>query len=394
MPRSCYILLFTLPLAFPDFVRADDDLQRFVERNKIQQQKFQEEIQSAVDRARQLEKTDLAGARVLLERALADLRSADFLTAEPRAKLKIQLETRLRDVEQQERVAQQRQLDDARVRAERETIRLRNDLPPASNSPASLAERYLKEAKAVEASRTKLRQDNARAATDVMNSVRISSIPANGDYELPKDWAARSKAREKITGARLSQKEVALLKALDSPLGVKFKNNSFREVLNYLMERTGQPILVDEQSMKDAMVEYDDQVNFEVPRANFRTVLKKVLADRGLAYIIKEGALQIVTAQKARDTMTVRAYPIDDLVQSPGLIGPTPFLSPDQALRMQASANAASIVQMIQSQIEPTQWQVNGGPATITYYEPGKTLIVRASAELHMQLARNSFLGR
>ena len=43
------------------------------------------------------------------------------------------------------------------------------------------------------------------------------------------------------------------MKSLNAPIGVKFKNHTFREVLNYLMERTGQPI---ERVMKDIDRDY------------------------------------------------------------------------------------------------------------------------------------------
>src|SRR5207253_667559 len=110
-------------------------------------------------------------------------------------------------------------------------------------------------------------------------------------------------------GNKLSAKEIALLKAMNSTLSVDFKGNSFKEVLEYLQVKTGLTIIVDENSLKDAMVEYNDPVTFKVQKVTVRTILKKILADRGLSYILQEGIVQVVTAQRARETMVVRSYP-------------------------------------------------------------------------------------
>ena len=64
-----------------------------------------------------------------------------------------------------------------------------------------------------------------------------------------------------------------------------------------------------------------------------------------------------------------------------------------QAAREQMLANAQGIINMIQNSIEPSMWSVNGGPATVTFFEPGMALVVRAPAEMHYMMS-NSMYGR
>src|SRR5262249_46389575 len=140
--------------------------------------------------------------------------------------------------------------------------------------------------------------------------------PMEGNLEYPKYWAKLTENRKIVTGQKLTDKEVAMLKALNSTLSVDFNNTRLRDVIEYLNEKTGQSIYADDASLKDANVEYDDPVTFRAKKITLRTVLRKILADKGLSYILTDGNIQIVTIQKARETMVVRAYPINDLVGS------------------------------------------------------------------------------
>ena len=48
----------------------------------------------------------------------------------------------------------------------------------------------------------------------------------------------------------------------------------------------------------------------------------------------------------------------------------------------------------IQNAIEPTLWNINGGPGSITFFEPGRAIIVRAPAEMHYMFGGSGLFGR
>ena len=48
-----------------------------------------------------------------------------------------------------------------------------------------------------------------------------------------------------------------------------------------------------------------------------RSVLKKVLGDFGLTYVVREQTIHITTAQKAKDMLIVRTYYLGDVVTNP-----------------------------------------------------------------------------
>src|SRR5262249_17371567 len=150
--------------------------------------------------------------------------------------------------------------------------------------------------------------------------------------------------------------------------------------IDYLMEKTGQTIVLDPDSLKEAMVEYDDPVTFKGKKLTVRTILKKVLADRGLTYIIQEGTIQVVTPQRARETLVTRAYPVGDLASS------LDMRFPPLVRRLQMLQNVAQLIDLIQNTVEPSSWQANGGLGTISFYEPTMSLVIRQTAEMHYQL--------
>jgi hypothetical protein len=97
----------------------------------------------------------------------------------------------------------------------------------------------------------------------------------------------------------------------------------------------------------------------------------------------------VVTQQKAREMMTVRSYPVSDLVAADNPLFWGPIFS--RAIMLQ---NAQRIIDMIVSSIEPAQWNTNGGPGSITFHEPSMSLVIRASAEMHYQLGGAGIVSR
>jgi aromatic ring-cleaving dioxygenase len=387
MSRVWLIPALSLLLA-PTFARADDELARFAERSRLAVQKLTGEVNYALAQARVLEKSDPARAKVHLERALQQVRDAeDTLPPELRTRMTQQLSARLRDVN--ETIRQRQRADEAAAEQPRSRP---IDRGPAQ-SPADIARRNIEQGNAQLSALDRGKLDRGKGFDAAIQGTQDAATPIAGNLEFGKDHARRMEIRKQTVGPQMTAKEVALLKALNSTLSVDFNNHQFRQVVDYLSERTGLSIIVDQASLKDAMVEYEDPITFKGNKLAVRTILRKILADRGLSYVIREGTIQVVTAQRARDMMTTRTYPIDDLVAG-GFTGGNlgPFFGPLVA-RQQMVSNAQGIINMIQTSIEPSMWSVNGGPATITFFEPGMALVVRAPAEMHYMM-NSSLYGR
>lgn len=378
--RGCAVV--SILLALPGLVLAQN-LDDILARDRLVLQKLFDEVNGAVEQSRTLQKNEPGKARHVLEGALLKIQSCDVCPEDQRVVLRRRDNTRLAEVN-----AQARELQVAAEEAARkEYEKFRKDTP--AKTPIDVANQKIFTVKDQLEAHKRIRAKQASGNLGVLDNLVASATPIEGSMEFPKYWKTLTDNRKTLTGQKLTEKEVSLLRALNSTLSVDFDKRTFKEVLEYLQEKTGQAIFADEDSLKDVQVEYDTPVTLKVNKVTLRTILRKILADNHLTYVLKEGGIQIVTPQKARDSMVIRAYPIDDLVGtgSPQLYGP--FVA--YQIRMQ---NVQTLINNIQNAVEPSIWENNGGPGRITYVEATNALIIRAPAELHYMLGGGGILGR
>ncbi|MBI3410059.1 MAG: hypothetical protein HY040_17090 [Planctomycetes bacterium] len=379
------LILTALLAALPSAAVAQN-LDDILNRDRLLVQKLFDEVNKAVEKSRTLQKNEPAKARVVLEEALAKIQGSENCPEDQKALLRRRVNTRMTDINNQLREVML--AAEEAVRKEADKAKRENNTGPPKN-PSDVAKNAIVTMKDQLAAHERIRSGAAKGRLGVLNQLTESVVPMEGSLEYPKYWAQLTENRKVVTGQKLADKEIAMLKALNSTLSVDFNKTPFREVIDYLNEKTGQTIYADEPSLKDANVEYDDPVTFKVKKVTLRTVLRKVLADKGLSYILRDGNIEIVTIQKARETMVVRAYPISDLVGSgsPEMYGP--FVA--YQIRMQ---NVQILINNIQTAIDPSLWEPQGGPGRITYNEAANALLIRAPAEMHYMMGGGSLMGR
>lgn len=375
MSRFRILVAAVLVLGGNSIGRADD-LDRILARDKIAAGKLLSDASAALKDSVALEKTSPAAAAILLEKTIAEMKDASVLLPEDRAVWLSKLQARLNAVKDAVRVSQIAAEEKARREATEAFIRSKDFEPKTGGSGVSgTAKKYIGTVADQVAAADRLRKSRDLGAASVFRDIEVSATPIDGVVEYPKHWAAITEKRK----TKLHPKEVALLQTLNSTMTADFEDRKFREVIDYIQKKTGLSIFLDRGSLMDAGVEYDDPVTFQYPKVSVRTVLKKILGDRNLTYVIKEGAIQVVTPMKAREMMVVRSYPVMDLVAGDPRFGPF-------AERFMAAKNAQGLIQNIQMAVEPSIWDVNGGTATITFHQPSMSLIVRAPAEMHYML--------
>ncbi len=350
----------------------------------IQAQQTAADVATALEKSRQLEKTDAAEAKALLDKSLLSVSDSNALDDKQRAELRGKLLARLKEVNATMReqgssagTASKAAADKA-ARAEKE-LQESAKFNDQSKSIFDNAKSKIDTSKKMAEARSQVNQMQAKGFTDIALSVDKAAAGTKEqritDYFIQKS--------EKRKSSNLSKSEVSLLKALNSTLSVDFDKQGLKEVMNYLAEKTGINIFPDAASLKDAGVEdYDAKVSFKANKVTVRTVLKKVLADVGLTYVIKEGNLQVITPDRAKDYLVTRIYPVGDLV--------TPF---DMrwgpvANQVQMMQQANSLIQMIVTTVDPATWVSPGGGGYGTiYFDPAtKALVVRHTAEMHYML--------
>ena len=222
--------------------------------------------------------------------------------------------------------------------------------------------------------------------------VEVAGIPIVGDIVFPDDWAEKSKRRS--SGARMTAKERSILTGLSNPMSITLDGEPLKYFLEKMEKQLGLPLVVDRQALDTAGVNLESPITIRASNWSSRSVLKKVLADLGLSYIIKSEEVQITTQDTARETMVTRSYYIGDLLPNFGTslaglnnayIDPYTKWNMANSAQMQYSQTLVGIIDSIKSQVDPNSWAPNGQGGIV--FEPlSMSLIVKQTAEVHFML--------
>jgi hypothetical protein len=371
--------------------RDADALDQTQRRNEVAAQKVEFDVRAALREAERLTSSDPAKAAELLKRALAQVEEDVALSERRRETLKRLLRDRIRvtaatadDATRRTKKQADKQVPAADFRAEaeqpltsqEEMRQLREGIKKwqkEANSPAAqtAADRANATANRLAENR-QLQGERERRTNDALREVDKSALVPKSYFELPKDWKGRTRNRKGSNDVPLTAKEQAILRTMDSTRSVAFKNSRFEDVIEYLQTVTGLPIVVDKSALDEMGVTYDTPVTLQAKGVTVRSLLRKILGDLGLTYVIRDQTVQVVTAQQAREMLVVRVQYIGDLL-----------FGGELARQIQA----VQLISLITSTIDPQSWEVNGGSGKIFYDDWRRALVIKQSAELQPVLA-------
>jgi hypothetical protein len=357
--------------------QSSDPLPEVRERLKIEAQRIEKEVQDVRMRAYRLLRSDTEAAQELLKDLIGTLRKDTSLTEERRKALIAALQ---RDVGNVRALATVRRTTEPAAAAARIEARRLPDprVSEAAKSPYNAAAERFRQMNGRISEARDLRERRGDRTIATLAGVDRSAVAPSSDYELPEDWAEKSKRR--TDGIKLTEAEKAILDALNKPVKVDYNNETFQSVIDHLSKQIGQNILIDKQSMEEANVTYDTPITLRFNKpVSARTAIKRVLADVGMTYVIRKETIEVTTLARAREMMTVRTYYVGDLL---GVASPLLPAIENQFLMIQA---VGIILNQIQS-IEPESWEGRGGPGTVVFDSARMAIIVKQSAEVHYML--------
>ncbi len=210
----------------------------------------------------------------------------------------------------------------------------------------------------------------------VLRSVEESAVPEHREVTFPKNWVELSKKR--IVTVKMTAKEKAIMNALKTTISVDFDKATLEEVINYLRTISKVEILADRRALQEASVTYDTPISLKA-NTSMRTVLKRILADLNLAYVIKDETIQITSRERAKEMTTTRSYYIGDLA----LV--TDYTVPLGLSHLAMMEQVNQIINMITKNIDEESWKVNNPEAvgTITFDPQTMSIVVKQTAEIH-----------
>jgi len=169
-----------------------------------------------------------------------------------------------------------------------------------------------------------------------------------------------------------SDKERQVEALLDTPLpagGIAFDGKSLNDLASLLRERLGIGVTLDRKSLEGLDA---DAPEFSGPSVGttHRQMLRAWLRTCGLTYKVEDGGLRILTVDAAASQPTIVIYPL-----------PTDCVP-------------GELCELIQRVVQPTQWDAQGGPGSISFVTQANALVVSQTQDVHAEvqdLLRNGF---
>jgi hypothetical protein len=214
---------------------------------------------------------------------------------------------------------------------------------------------------------SKARGNNEQSA---LNDVGPGAVPPNGSIQYDKkafDNATKRKPFGSVAN-NLSKREKEILAILDqfSKTHFNFSNTSFEQVKKQLEDELGMQLVIGKQTMEEVRLTYESTLSYEIPKGvTKRNLLKSVLSELGLTYVIKGEILQVVSFTQAKSELRTGMFDVATLIRN--------------------GQNADALIKLIKLQVEPDSWEGAGGNGTITYAGNG-LLVIKNSAEVIYQL--------
>lgn len=126
-----------------------------------------------------------------------------------------------------------------------------------------------------------------------------------------------------------------------------------QEVIEDIAWKHGIPIILRQTKLKEAAVNLDARLTLKMEGASLRSVLRSLLGQEGLTYVIRDDILLVTTWEDAASSMRTVAYDVRDLVAAKG--GP----------------DFDSLIDLITSSVQPDSWDDHSGPGPLQEIHPG-----------------------
>jgi hypothetical protein len=404
--------------AVPPAEGSKDLLDEARRRDQVAQQKAEADFRDALIEMSKLEFASPARAAERLKKMLTVLDEDTVLSPAKRDAWKRVLKDRIRVCEAEadravkeaaDGAVREAKKDDRNVVAEqkaRDEEQLKQDLKAirkmqedgrtdeAARKAAELARRYPDNPAAAASGHISGMNDRVRQyrliksekengwALSMLDVDRSSVLPRDPDinFPSPEKWKEITKARTK---SQATEKEKAILKALDAPDTVSFEGTTLESAIDYLQTLSGQTIILDKRTLDDVGINYDTPVNVrKMRRVSLRTALRKVLGEVGLTYIVEKETIHVLTPAEAKKKMTIRTYYLGDLA------GAVDFNFPAFGGGMSMAQTVGDLIKTIVGTVDPDSWKINNPEAegTIIFVPSSYSLIVKQSAEIHYML--------
>lgn len=165
--------------------------------------------------------------------------------------------------------------------------------------------------------------------------------------------------------------------ALRKPLpeaGLEFDGTPLEQIIENLREEYGVEILIDRPALEDLGIDETQPISVRLRNVSLQAALKLMLKELELTYVVANEVLLITTQEEADTRLSVRVYPVRDLLD--------PNYAPTDADKKSGTpAELIPIKDALISAVASDTWAENGGgEAEIRPLRPGLLVISQTQA--------------
>lgn len=168
-----------------------------------------------------------------------------------------------------------------------------------------------------------------------------------------------------------SETEERIHAALDDEQTVDFVEVPLEEAVEFLGEASSVPFFVDQRALEEIGLSPDTPVSIRLNNTTLRSVLRLMLRDLDLTYLIKDDVMHITTVEAAEQNLVGRIYFLEGTGFPLGEFN--------------------SVIETIQAAIVPDTWEALGGPSTIVPLSKGNrnrpAIVVSTTSDVHDQIS-------
>lgn len=175
--------------------------------------------------------------------------------------------------------------------------------------------------------------------------------------------ALRNHARQTFTLDPLQH--LVLRRKLDENVSVDFLDTPLETAVTQLADDAQIDIRLDMQALRELRVREREPVTLKLTDRKLKTVLRAMVSDLDLTWILQDGVLWITSSEQAEVSLKTAVYDVRDLCRD---------WAESEALRG-----------AVMSQAESASWDDVGGPGTIHFARPG-TLVVSNQESVLMEV--------
>jgi hypothetical protein len=172
----------------------------------------------------------------------------------------------------------------------------------------------------------RLRNLRADRLLEALYLVELAHVPFPDEppIEWPNAqvWRALTERRKKWAQSDLrieSPIERRISESLDQVVDFQIDPQPLKEAIEFIASRYQIPILLDTKTLEDASIDTSTEVKMQVTGVKLRNMLKLLLEQlpQPLTYVIEDEVMKITTVEAANSKLTIRMYPVGDLVLGP-----------------------------------------------------------------------------